>query len=1586
MKECIIILGMHRSGTSVLAGLVSILGYYTGCDLMKPTQDNPKGYYEHQQIFLLNETILREQKTRWDDDNFMATDISQTDYQRYVLAAKTVIESELKYVNKIIIKDPRISLLFPIWEQALIELGIQIKTLFIYRNPLEVAYSLKQRDGMPLEKGLMLWSHYFFQAECYNRKYSSAIIKYHDDFTSIRHFINKLGALLNVNVTDTQINAAKEFYSPSLKHHHLGASNMSNDVPDYLRTLAKHIETKKLNKTLIYQLKTRFKHDKSYYLHNEKKLHDIITEYKQSTTELNQALAASKNKLTTTKEQLNHTEQELSHTKKKLSDTKRLLNDTKRQLGDTEKKNKKDTQQQQVLQEKINLLKKQAEIGNEILTTTLTNNKIKNRLKKTISIGRLPLNVKKWLCFSQKKSCYTIARQRQLIIQSGLFSPYYYLTSYPDVWQAKSDPLEHFCRFGWKEGRKPSHYFNTIAYLRTYSDVAQANINPLIHYITDGKKEGRSADPDKKSSPAPRHHIKKIQPVDANTEHLFGPIFQNRWKENSPLIQLLTNNKKTLEQDLPNNIKNAALKQTKTSALTVSIIMPTWNREQVICLAINSVMKQTFSSYELIIADDGSTDNTLSLIKTTYAEEIKQGLITLIENTHQGVSACRNTALEKASGDIIAYLDSDNVWREHYLLLMVAAFAENDELNCAYSALKGVDKDRERTFIRSTPYNRKQLLQANFIDLNIFAHKKTLFEQFGGFDTQLKRLVDWELIIRYTKNYEPAYLPFIGVDYYIDHEKFNNISTSISLEDNRQRVYDTHFQERVRYGLTPLMIAYVLWDYPALSQTFVLLEIKELLKQGYDVKVYYSIQPDKPAILDFDVASTQVKDADDLAHHLINDQRNLCHSHFAYPAVTLLTYPACIKTNIPFTFMPHAVDIFHRDNKARNKIAEITQHALCLKVFVHGTFHKHFIESCGVPSQKIAFNFQAVNVADFTKPNQQTKKLSTPHNKPYTGIVVTRFVEKKGIASLIKTANFLKNENIIFEIYGYGPLENSYKEQIKQLSLDNVKLKGELATQHDVAIAYQSADFLIAPCIIADNGDMDGFPTVILEAMAMELPVITTDIAAIPDYLTDNKEAFIETANQPEAMAARILQLKAMPAEQKQTLIDNAKDFLDKKIGVTLTVQRLLDTWQNYHIEIFLVTYNTPEYEDRENTFEIIKRIFLFTTTPFTLTIIDNHSNADFWEALCTLVKGKPNVRLIRKQSNPYCGPSSTTALELSTSEYAIYLCSKEAFIKDHGWERTLIAHMRKHPEQMIAGHPSYVPKFIYGNEYTQFSDFKHFRNKNFAKSNPDKVFAHIQGGIYILRREFIAQHGSFNTAIPQGGMDIELSYYIESLGYPLGVIPEVISITTKTLPDITTRLNEKTVVAHPLTSQTVHTTLDDLNTALQGCNICHWKGEVFTKTAQLTLCPNCSSTAFDRSVMKYLAGNHHIYRKERCITLGISPALKKTFSSLFQLVSMEESAATFQHTLKTTKSPIDYLIVDYDLVDKQQQLELWQEMTNKLSKKGEILFTYRHFESLPKTIKNSDALNQTHHFSQYCQYDWRKLVQYSPNMTPLVE
>lgn len=220
----------------------------------------------------------------------------------------------------------------------------------------------------------------------------------------------------------------------------------------------------------------------------------------------------------------------------------------------------------------------------------------------------------------------------------------------------------------------------------------------------------------------------------------------------------------------------------------VSIILPTWNRRHIIEKSIESVINQSYKNFELIICDDGSTDNTSNFLKEKYSSLIQSEKIILIENTHQGVSFCRNSGLSISKGDIIAYLDSDNYWDEHYLLIMISSLLDSPQHDCAYSGLKIRNHQTGRfSTLLEENFSYQELSKNNYIDINGFIHSKKMVSMHGMYDTNLNRLVDWDLILRYTKDHPPLMTPILAVNYYLA-QKLNNITLSEDFSTNQSIV------------------------------------------------------------------------------------------------------------------------------------------------------------------------------------------------------------------------------------------------------------------------------------------------------------------------------------------------------------------------------------------------------------------------------------------------------------------------------------------------------------------------------------------------------------------------------------------------------------------------------------------------------------------------------------------------------------------------------------------------------------------------------------------------------------------------------
>lgn len=245
---------------------------------------------------------------------------------------------------------------------------------------------------------------------------------------------------------------------------------------------------------------------------------------------------------------------------------------------------------------------------------------------------------------------------------------------------------------------------------------------------------------------------------------------------------------------LTHSIREEAVATAREAEPRVSVIMPTYNRATTIVQAIRSALDQSLPPKEIIVADDKSTDNTLELIRWTFPQEIADARLILLACEKGGVCKMRNEALRQASGNFIAYLDSDNVWHRDHLLWAIACLQAR-QAKSAYTGANIHHLGEDWSRVDFTPYDRTSLLRQNFIDLNCFVHRAELYQLHGGFDTALTRLVDWDFIIRLTRDEAPVQIPVSTVEYFLDKAGLGNISFTQSLEDNAAKIQIKHREE-----------------------------------------------------------------------------------------------------------------------------------------------------------------------------------------------------------------------------------------------------------------------------------------------------------------------------------------------------------------------------------------------------------------------------------------------------------------------------------------------------------------------------------------------------------------------------------------------------------------------------------------------------------------------------------------------------------------------------------------------------------------------------------------------------------------------
>ena len=260
-----------------------------------------------------------------------------------------------------------------------------------------------------------------------------------------------------------------------------------------------------------------------------------------------------------------------------------------------------------------------------------------------------------------------------LIKRSGIFDMQYYLLHNPDVRRADIDPLWHFITIGWKEGRNPSQTFDTKQYLNQNQDVLDAGINPLIHYLKFGLKENR------------------------------------RFTAITPLPKLGINPK-------------------------VSIIIPCFNGSDTIRETLESVLRQSYKNYEIIIVDDGSSDASLEII-AQIAPSAK-----IIQQENQGTMHARQAGIDASSGDLIALLDQDDIWKKDYLLIQVDYLKNHPQVGFVFSNMEAIDTKGKKRGFDVIPNTGKYVvswesfLLINPVSLSTTLIRKVILDLIGGLD------------------------------------------------------------------------------------------------------------------------------------------------------------------------------------------------------------------------------------------------------------------------------------------------------------------------------------------------------------------------------------------------------------------------------------------------------------------------------------------------------------------------------------------------------------------------------------------------------------------------------------------------------------------------------------------------------------------------------------------------------------------------------------------------------------------------------------------------------------------------------------
>ena len=236
----------------------------------------------------------------------------------------------------------------------------------------------------------------------------------------------------------------------------------------------------------------------------------------------------------------------------------------------------------------------------------------------------------------------------------------------------------------------------------------------------------------------------------------------------------------------------------------VSIVMPTYNRGENLLQTIPKILNQTYENFELIVVDDGSTDNTSEVMGVFSDERIKY--IKLEENS--GQSKARNVGIENATYNFIAFADSDDFWTEKKLEVQMSRFLKESESGFCYCAYTYHDEnDKELTVprkniarVRKEGYIYPELLRRNMVGTPSLIVKKECIATVGGFNEEIDCLEDWEFVLRLARNYQASFCPEELFDVF---EKTDRVSkkTREDGDEAMKKFYSNFEKDRKLFGM-----------------------------------------------------------------------------------------------------------------------------------------------------------------------------------------------------------------------------------------------------------------------------------------------------------------------------------------------------------------------------------------------------------------------------------------------------------------------------------------------------------------------------------------------------------------------------------------------------------------------------------------------------------------------------------------------------------------------------------------------------------------------------------------------------------------
>lgn len=506
LDTALIVMGMHRSGTSALTRVLSLHGFGLPETLIPPGEANERGFWESAAINALNNRILDALGQSWFSFDPVDSAWTGTDAARRLHASMVdVLEAEFRDAQNIVLKDPRICRVADFWMDALAQMAQRTATVFIIRNPIEVAGSLISRNEFDPQLGKLLWLRYYLDAEAKTRGVTRCFVNYDDLLDDWRAVLARVRDELSLDLGGEFNPEVDTFLASDLRHHSVSHASVITQISDFpwlsraykiLHAWGQGRQPSEADTKALDEIRLALDEAVPAFL-------SIVVNAR-----LDQKRLATLRQLSEEREK--GAKAEIHAT---LNRVVEMTREAAVQRATLETKLSEATQRAKEREGVIKHLRgdlnrssgRVAVLASDLKVANLELSRARDRIRsmeRTLA-WRTRQSVRglaKLVRFQGFRKGYgqqkRLHASADLIRASALFDAAWYLEQYPDVGLAKVEPAAHYIDNGWREGRDPGPHFSTSGYLRANPDVAAADINPLLHFLEHGQSEGRNVSVD----------------------------------------------------------------------------------------------------------------------------------------------------------------------------------------------------------------------------------------------------------------------------------------------------------------------------------------------------------------------------------------------------------------------------------------------------------------------------------------------------------------------------------------------------------------------------------------------------------------------------------------------------------------------------------------------------------------------------------------------------------------------------------------------------------------------------------------------------------------------------------------------------------------------------------------------------------------------------------------------------------------------------------------------------------------------------------------------------------------------------------